>query len=165
MINCVYCGRPAEEIDHIVPLSLGGLDTPENRVPACVECNRHKHAKPPIVFLKELLEVNGLPFQYNDKNNEPEDKLKRYLIKEFVRDGFALRIYREKDSCWFNLIETRGSHTTCLLSGRLFALKLLGYDIHEFENDDISGLFLKLEIMRWLYRDLDESEIASLEHV
>lgn len=33
--TCVYCGAKAEEIDHLVPVSKGGLNSAENLVPVC----------------------------------------------------------------------------------------------------------------------------------
>lgn len=44
---CAYCGkvRDSYHVDHIVPLSRGGADTPENLANACVECNLKKHAQ------------------------------------------------------------------------------------------------------------------------
>ena len=38
----MYCGRPAEALDHIRPRSRGGTDAPENLVPACAVCNSAK---------------------------------------------------------------------------------------------------------------------------
>jgi len=47
--TCQYCGQnpPAVvlEIDHIVAISEGGLDSVENLVTACQECNRGKAAR------------------------------------------------------------------------------------------------------------------------
>jgi 5-methylcytosine-specific restriction endonuclease McrA len=46
---CVYCGATAEEsgsplhLDHVVPRSLGGEDTPDNLVTACRACNCARH--------------------------------------------------------------------------------------------------------------------------
>ena len=40
--QCLYCGDPSESIDHIHPLSRGGLSVTENCVPACLACNGHK---------------------------------------------------------------------------------------------------------------------------
>lgn len=45
---CVYCGiSTAEkyEVDHIIPLSRGGSDYPENLQILCMRCNRSKHTK------------------------------------------------------------------------------------------------------------------------
>jgi 5-methylcytosine-specific restriction endonuclease McrA len=40
--NCVYCGKPADTIDHVVPRALGGLSTYDNCVAACKPCNNKK---------------------------------------------------------------------------------------------------------------------------
>tara|TARA_Y100001968_G_scaffold322578_1_gene358895 strand:- start:4404 stop:4814 length:411 start_codon:yes stop_codon:yes gene_type:complete len=40
--SCIYCGRPSESIDHIIPRSRGGLSLTENCVPACLGCNGSK---------------------------------------------------------------------------------------------------------------------------
>lgn len=43
---CAYCGSTkALEQDHIIPLSKGGRNTPDNLVPACASCNRSKGAR------------------------------------------------------------------------------------------------------------------------
>ena len=36
---CIYCGKPSESIDHVFPLSRGGMSVTENCVPACLSCN------------------------------------------------------------------------------------------------------------------------------
>lgn len=54
VIACHWCGRDTHrgerEVDHIVPLSRGGLHAPENMTIACARCNRSKHAKMPHEF-------------------------------------------------------------------------------------------------------------------
>lgn len=40
--SCIYCGKRSESIDHVLPLSRGGLNITENCVPACLACNGHK---------------------------------------------------------------------------------------------------------------------------
>lgn len=42
---CAYCGGPSETIDHVTPLSRGGLHHIDNLVPACKKCNFAKHDK------------------------------------------------------------------------------------------------------------------------
>lgn len=43
---CVYCDRKHKleywTVDHIIPLSLGGTNEPENLIGACMECNYRK---------------------------------------------------------------------------------------------------------------------------
>jgi 5-methylcytosine-specific restriction endonuclease McrA len=44
MPACVYCGSADRlELDHVVPMSRGGLNRPENVVIACCPCNRKKY--------------------------------------------------------------------------------------------------------------------------
>lgn len=42
---CVYCERPADTLDHVIPRSLGGLTTESNLVAACSDCNNRKGSK------------------------------------------------------------------------------------------------------------------------
>ena len=44
--ECVYCGAQYESIDHIIPVSRGGNDSPENLAPACLACNLGKRNTP-----------------------------------------------------------------------------------------------------------------------
>ncbi|MGH2735175.1 MAG: HNH endonuclease [Actinomycetota bacterium] len=40
--ECQYCGRPAENVDHVVPRSRGGSHSWDNVVAACKRCNSRK---------------------------------------------------------------------------------------------------------------------------
>jgi 5-methylcytosine-specific restriction endonuclease McrA len=40
--TCQYCGRPAENVDHVIPRSRGGTHTWDNVVAACRRCNGRK---------------------------------------------------------------------------------------------------------------------------
>lgn len=42
---CVYCDAPATSIDHVRPLARGGEEIEHNLVPACMDCNKSKHAR------------------------------------------------------------------------------------------------------------------------
>lgn len=48
---CSYCGGPATEMDHIVPVFLNGDGAWNNFTPACRSCNARKHDKPLLLFL------------------------------------------------------------------------------------------------------------------
>ncbi|HEX9375983.1 MAG TPA: HNH endonuclease [Actinomycetota bacterium] len=39
---CQYCGRAAENVDHVIPRSRGGTHTWDNVVAACRRCNSRK---------------------------------------------------------------------------------------------------------------------------
>lgn len=45
--TCQYCGGTAENLDHVVPRSRGGLHTWENVVAACRRCNTRKENRSP----------------------------------------------------------------------------------------------------------------------
>lgn len=45
--TCQYCGRPAENVDHVHPRSRGGRHTWDNVVAACRRCNARKENKLP----------------------------------------------------------------------------------------------------------------------
>lgn len=48
---CRYCGAAAPDValtvDHVTPTALGGTDTPDNLVAACIDCNAGKSASHP----------------------------------------------------------------------------------------------------------------------
>jgi 5-methylcytosine-specific restriction endonuclease McrA len=52
--QCAYCkaGNVALTMDHVVPLSRGGLHRIENIVPACLQCNSRKQAMDAVAFQK-----------------------------------------------------------------------------------------------------------------
>lgn len=45
--ECQYCGKPANEIDHVVPKSRGGTHEWSNVVAACKACNARKGDRVP----------------------------------------------------------------------------------------------------------------------
>jgi 5-methylcytosine-specific restriction endonuclease McrA len=45
--TCQYCGKAAENVDHVIPRSLGGGHTWENVVAACRRCNSKKENRLP----------------------------------------------------------------------------------------------------------------------
>ncbi len=54
-LKCQYCGRTAENVDHVIPKSRGGTHTWENVVAACRPCNNRKQ--------DHLLHETGLSLQ------------------------------------------------------------------------------------------------------
>ncbi len=54
---CVWCGQPATEYDHPVPVKLGG--DPAHRVPSCRACNGSKGMRTPDAWLEAGLRGAG----------------------------------------------------------------------------------------------------------
>ena len=54
---CIYCGRPASTIDHIIPRCAGGTDAPSNRAPACQGCNSRKGRRSVERFLEKYSDI------------------------------------------------------------------------------------------------------------
>lgn len=54
--RCAYCGKgKAESVDHVVPVSRGGLSSWTNTVSACLRCNQRKADKTPAEAGMRLL--------------------------------------------------------------------------------------------------------------
>lgn len=45
--TCGYCGERASTVDHVLPLSRGGLNTWTNTIAACRDCNARKANRTP----------------------------------------------------------------------------------------------------------------------
>jgi 5-methylcytosine-specific restriction endonuclease McrA len=45
--ECQYCGRPAENVDHVIPRSRGGTHSWDNVVASCRSCNARKENRSP----------------------------------------------------------------------------------------------------------------------
>lgn len=43
--QCAYCDSKATSLDHVIPISRGGVDGIGNLIPACWSCNSSKHQK------------------------------------------------------------------------------------------------------------------------
>ncbi len=55
--KCWWCGKKVKkyDVDHLVPLSRGGTNHPNNIVIACPHCNRSRHNKLPHEWTDRLL--------------------------------------------------------------------------------------------------------------
>lgn len=51
--TCAYCGENATTLDHIIPKSKGGTDTPDNIVDCCKSCNSSKKDKDLQEFIND----------------------------------------------------------------------------------------------------------------
>jgi hypothetical protein len=60
---CQYCGAEANTVDHVVPISKGGNDYPDNLVAACARCNYSKSDRAtPTVFDRRSTPPTPLSF-------------------------------------------------------------------------------------------------------
>ena len=62
--RCQYCGGPAENIDHVLPRSRGGLHTWDNVVACCRRCNVHKGDRLPGEVGLNLIRRPAPPNRY-----------------------------------------------------------------------------------------------------
>jgi 5-methylcytosine-specific restriction endonuclease McrA len=83
--RCQYCGASSGNltIDHVLPRSLGGEDTWENLVTACVSCNNRKDNQSPeeanLKLLRRPMRPNHITFIKNSLNRI-EESWKPYLF-------------------------------------------------------------------------------------
>lgn len=65
---CRYCGQMAPDVkltvDHVVPVSLGGGDAPENLVAACIDCNAGKSSTPADAALVADVSAAAMRYRY-----------------------------------------------------------------------------------------------------
>ena len=53
--KCFYCGvKKKLSFDHVNPLKLGGTNSVDNIVMACINCNSRKQAQDPIVYARKI---------------------------------------------------------------------------------------------------------------
>jgi len=61
--ECQYCGRPAENVDHVIPKSKGGGHQWDNVVAACRPCNSRKENRTPADVGLKLRHVPQPPHE------------------------------------------------------------------------------------------------------
>ena len=83
--GCQYCGGPAENIDHVVPKSQGGLHTWENVVASCRRCNSKKGGRTPRQASLRLRRRPQAPREYGwlfvAMGVRPDPSWERYLFR------------------------------------------------------------------------------------
>lgn len=80
--SCVYCGKPANVVDHLIPKSKGGPDKNWNLVPCCKSCNSGKKDKDLADFLND-----SFIYDYQGVNHELVRKNRKIMsIVDFI-DG------------------------------------------------------------------------------
>lgn len=96
--TCYYCGRRAPHVeitlDHVNPRALGGGDTADNLVAACVECNGGKTSVPPDAELVENVSAVDLAFQ------DAMDRATSAVLKNIEREKEACAAFKEAWERW-----------------------------------------------------------------
>ena len=82
--KCSYCGKQAQEIDHIVPRSKGGTNSVDNLTATCRSCNERKSN----LSLKEFGKLVGKDFS----KIEPKTLPKHASIVQSARNYMAREI-------------------------------------------------------------------------
>lgn len=57
--TCLWCGKPADTVDHIIPYSEGGVYHPANLFCACRHCNQKRQSDSVLLFLERLAGENA----------------------------------------------------------------------------------------------------------
>ena len=84
--KCSYCGKQAQEIDHIVPRSKGGTNSVNNLTATCRACNEKKSN----LSLKEFGKLVGKNFSKIEPKKLPKDaaivqSARNYMVKEITK--------------------------------------------------------------------------------
>ena len=84
--KCSYCGKPAEEIDHIIPRSKGGTDSVNNLTASCRACNEKKSN----LSLKDFGKLVGKDFSKLEPKKLPKhasivQSARNYMIREISK--------------------------------------------------------------------------------
>ena len=84
--KCSYCGKQAQEIDHIVPRSKGGTDSSYNLVASCRSCNERKSN----LTLKEFDKIMNKDYSHLEPKKLPKDaaivqSARNYTVKEISK--------------------------------------------------------------------------------
>lgn len=85
---CFYCGGPGGTVDHIVPLSRRGPDTPANLTGACKACNTEKLATPLLLF---LIAREAARLQRQPRRVLPTPTHRGWTTRQVRRKGLSLR--------------------------------------------------------------------------
>lgn len=94
--TCQYCGAKAPDvtlqIDHVVPVALGGDDKPSNLVTACRDCNGGKSSIPPDSPLVQSLSAQAAAYALG-----MTDKMTRFRADLESLDDYAQEFHQRWD--------------------------------------------------------------------
>lgn len=83
--TCQYCGNKSGPMttDHVIPKRLGGRDSWDNLVCACIKCNNKKGDRTPEMASMKLIQLPRRPhffFIVHNLVTIPDEKWKQYLF-------------------------------------------------------------------------------------
>jgi hypothetical protein len=104
---CRYCHRDdvALEIDHVIPVALGGQDVPENLVAACMACNRGKASTNPDKPLVEGVADDSLRWADAMRRAAELQREKHNAIDQYRADFAAAWQPRSMPANWRSTID------------------------------------------------------------
>lgn len=84
--KCVYCGAPAQEIDHVVARAKDGTNSVHNLVASCRACNKKKSN----LSLKDFGKKMNRDYSYLEPKKLPKDAAivqssRSYMVKEITK--------------------------------------------------------------------------------
>lgn len=89
--TCRYCGAAAPDVsltvDHVIPVTLGGGDEPQNLVTACAACNAGKSSIAPDAELVDDVDATAMLFARALEHASTLRRADRAALNEFI-DGF-----------------------------------------------------------------------------
>ena len=153
--QCQYCSKEIKtdndyEIDHIVPLSIGGKDNYANLVLSCIECNQKK-------LDKTAMEFCGISLV--GKKYHSEIATKELRNDEYKKSKFFL-IYPEKYGTFNdNQNESTLSHLNLNLDSNLDSNHNLYYDLKEKKKKYITDEIL----LYWNSKNLIKHELKTVK--
>jgi hypothetical protein len=75
--RCAYCflvvDASSAHLEHCVPLTRGGSNSPENIVLSCATCNHRKRTKTPLEFLAGIAEISSALSAFPKRKTETTD--------------------------------------------------------------------------------------------
>jgi len=128
---CQYCGRQTPqvvlEIDHIIPVSEGGTDNPNNLITACLDCNRGKGAVP--IGIDRLKKTRKEEMALIREKHKQIEAYEKFLLEQKEAEAEVLQ---ELNKHWASLCDNKYElNESGLESLRNFLKNLVPLEIKE----------------------------------